>query len=183
MAEVTIDEFNAYLNDYDDSADIAAMKSGMLDAAQDVVESYLGYTLGGSAEETSYTWVNKNSQSVLLPRPAEVITLKINGEIVNFDKHGYFHLIDKDNLYRDYRGAEVEVTARWRLEPTPEIIKLVIKKIAALMYMETNKRIGVTGVTLTDGMSHQYINYNNYNKHLVCLQRYRPPVRSSMRRE
>lgn len=176
--EVLLSEFNAYLNDYNDTAEIQALKTEMIKSAQSLVEKHLGYTLGEAATEETYTWVNKTSFAVMLPKPCEITTIKINGDIVtNYLTHGMWYIKDKDNLYRDYQNAEIEIKGYWNLQPTPDIVKIVILKISSLMYMETNKRIGVSGVQLPDGMGHQYISYTNYNKHLQALNPYRAPWR------
>lgn len=176
--EVLLSEFNAYLNDYNDTAEIQALKTEMIKSAQSLVEKHLGYTLGEAATEETYTWVNKTSFAIMLPKPCEITTIKINGDTVtNYLTHGLWYIKDKDNLYRDYQNAEIAITGYWNLQPTPDIVKIVILKIASLMYMETNKRIGVSGVQLPDGMGHQYISYTNYNKHLQALNPYRAPWR------
>jgi len=176
--EVLLSEFNAYLNDYNDTAEIQALKTEMIKSAQSLVEKHLGYTLGEAATEETYTWVNKTSFAIMLPKPCEITTIKINGDTVtNYLTHGLWYIKDKDNLYRDYQNAEIAITGYWNLQPTPDIVKIVILKIASLMYMETNKRIGVSGVQLPDGMGHQYISYTNYNKHLQALKPYCAPWR------
>lgn len=179
--EVTLAELNAYLNDYNDSEDIQAQKIGMLKSAQSIVEKNLGYTLGEASEEETYTWVNKCSFGIMLPKPVEITTLKINGDtITDYLCHGIWYVKDKDNMYRDYKNAEIAITGYWNLQPTPDIVKLVMLKIASLMFMETQKRIGVSGVQLPDGMGHQYISYTNYDKHLLALTPYRAPWRFSI---
>ena len=176
--EVLLNEFNVYLNDYNDTQDINALKTEMLVSAQSLVERFLGYTLGEAETEETYTWINRVSFGIMLPKPCEISEIKINGDVVtNYLTHGIWYIKDKDNLYRDYKNAEVEITGYWNLQPTPEIVKIVILKIASLMYMETNKRIGISGVQLPDGMGHQYISYTNYSKHLAALNPYRAPYR------
>jgi len=134
--------------------------------------------LGEAETEETYTWINRVSFGIMLPKPCEISEIKINGDVVtNYLTHGIWYIKDKDNLYRDYKNAEVEITGYWNLQPTPEIVKIVILKIASLMYMETNKRIGISGVQLPDGMGHQYISYTNYSKHLAALNPYRAPYR------
>jgi len=178
MMEVLLNEFNVYLNDYNDTQDINALKTEMLVSAQSLVERFLGYTLGEAETEETYTWINRVSFGIMLPKPCEISEIKINGDVVtNYLTHGIWYIKDKDNLYRDYKNAEVEITGYWNLQPTPEIVKIVILKIASLMYMETNKRIGISGVQLPDGMGHQYISYTNYSKHLAALNPYRAPYR------
>lgn len=176
--EVTLAEFNAYINDYNDTAAQQALKIDMLNSAQSLVEDYLGYTLGEAAAEETYTWLNKCSHSVMLPKPCEITTLKINGDsVTSYLEHGRFYVRDKDNYYRDYRNALIEIKGYWNLQPTPDVVKMVILKIASLLAMETNKRIGVTGVQLPDGNGHQYVSYTNYKKHLLALNPYRAPWR------
>lgn len=176
--EVTLAEFNTYLNDYNDSAEVQALKIDMLNSAQVLCEKHLGYTLGEAATEETYTWINKSSFAILLPKPCEITTVKINGDTVtNYLTHGLWYIKDSDNYYRDYRNAEIEIKGYWNLQPTPDIIKIAILKIASLMYLETGKKIGVSGVQLPDGMGHQYISYTNYNKHLLALNPYKAPWR------
>lgn len=180
MAIVTTDEFNVYINDYNDDNDILTLKSNIINAAQSVVENYLGYEIiTGTVDEESITFINKVSHAILVPKYASSITeLKVNNSVVtNVKRFGIFYYRDADNLYFDYKNCEITAKGTFAFTTVPDVIKLSILKIASLMYMETNKRIGISGVQLPDGMGHQYINYNNYDKHLIVLNAYRLPWR------
>lgn len=180
MAIITTDELNTYLNDYNDDYDIIALKQAIINAAQSVIENYLGYEIvTGEVDEETITFINKVEHCILLPKYANYISeLKTNGSVItNIVRFGFFYYKDADNLYINYKNCEITAKGIFAFTTIPDVIKISCLKIASLMYMETNKRIGVSGVQLPDGLGHQYISYNNYDKHLFVLNSYRMPWR------
>ena len=70
-------------------------------------------------------------------------------------------------------GLAVYVEYTGGIATVPAAMKIVCCKIATLLLMETDKKIGVTGTSLPDGNGHQYINYTAYTKHLKPISKYR----------
>ncbi|MEM4260540.1 MAG: hypothetical protein QXG00_04850 [Candidatus Woesearchaeota archaeon] len=171
---IDLEYFNTFTNDYETSEEIDEIKIDCIIAAQKIVKDYVGYEL----EETNIkeTFYNiYNDFIVLRGYITEVSDLKIDD--VNIDINDV--VIEKYYItiknYTNYKNTKIEVDYNigWTSENVDSIFKIVIAEIATLLYLQTHKNIGITGLIGSDGMSRTFINYTNYNKYLSKLEGYR----------
>lgn len=170
MAIITLDYFNEYTGDQNADDDAVALKTDLIDTAQSIIEQWLGYPLAS----TDYIYDERAiyKKYIKLAAPAISVTVVKIGDIETSEytinsrrEYIYFDEIVMDrDVYVEYSGG---------LSVIPAAMKIVCCKIASLLLMETNKQIGVTGVSMSDGMSHQYVSYTNYTKHLKPLSKWR----------
>lgn len=170
---VTVEAFNAYSGNYEDSQDAIELKSTFLESAEEIVSSYLSY----HPEEKFYMdtpLTGSGYSHLLLPtRPiTELLDLSISGESIN--ENEILLLDDRIRFKKSSRvfpkGCKVSVSYRggWSNGAMPRVIKLSIMRIATLMLSETNGNIGLTGKSFADN-SRTFINYSNYKKYLEPL--------------
>lgn len=167
MQFVTIDQFNEYTNNYEDSN----LKSSYIDAAEQVVKDYLGYDpeikeyseyVSGIGDTKLYL----NAQPVLM-----VNELRINDTelpIEDFTCSGQtIYSVDRRTAFpAGYNNIYVSYVAGY--DDVPGIIQLSILRIASLMLQEAGGNIGLTGKAFGDN-SRTFINYSNYEKYLKPL--------------
>lgn len=170
---VTVEAFNAYSGNYEDSEEAIELKTTFLDSAEEIVSSYLSY----HPEEKLYMdvpLVGMGVSHLLLPtRPiTELLELDIDGEEISESE---VLLLDDRIRFKNRgtvfpKGAVVTISYRggWTQERMPKVIKLSIMRIATLMLSETNGNIGLTGKSFADN-SRTFINYSNYKKYLEPL--------------
>lgn len=171
MAIITLDYFNEYTGDQNADAEAIALKTDLIDTAQSIIEQWLGYSLAA----TDYIFDERAIYKKYIKQAAPTITVSVvkiddvetseytikgrNREYIFFDE-----IVQDRKVYVEYSGG---------LSVIPAPMKIVCCKIASLLLMETNKQIGVTGVSMNDGMGHQYVSYTNYTKHLKPLSKWR----------
>lgn len=170
---VTVEAFNAYSGNYEDSVEAVDLKKTFLESAEEIISSYLSY----HPEEMQYfdiPLVGTGEQHLLLPTRniKELLQLSIDGEEINTDE---VLLLDDRIRFKNHgcifpKGRHVLLSYRggWRNEEMPSVIKLSIMRIATLMISETNGNIGLTGKSFADN-SRTFINYSNYKKYLEPL--------------
>lgn len=177
---LTLDEFNLYLNDFNTDND--PMKTMVLKSAQEIVEQYLGYSLE-IYEVTEKKYLVNTDFVSLREHVAAIKEISINEQALasNDIKNVYRNFVvfnaqyfgDLVIVYYSGFKAQVEGALFENNEDCPDSIKLAILQIAALKYMETGKRIGVTGMNTPDGVGTTFVNYTNYNKWLQAIAPYR----------
>ena len=169
---ISIDEFNAFSGNYEASDEVVALKYQILKSAQQVVESYLNYSLDSQTCIDEHVGCN-NNRIYLNARPvAQVHWVRVNGLFINdygFDSKSIYLTDDKVFEYRDRVMIEYETS----INAAPPIIKQTILRIATLMLTEANENIGVTSVSAPDGMGRTFLNYTSYAKYLEPLADYK----------
>jgi len=171
---IDLEYFNNFTNDFETSTDVDEIKTDCILSAQKIASNYLGYEI----EETNIKEVFYNIYNdfiVLRGYVTKVNTLKIDGttidsDDVTIDKY-YITISD----YTNYKNVKVEVdyTIGWTDTTVDNIFKVVIAEIATLLYIQTHKNIGITGLVGSDGMSRTFVNYTNFDKYLRKLEGYR----------
>lgn len=167
MQFVTIDQFNEYTNNYEDST----LKSSYIESAEQVVKDYLGFD-PEVKEYREYFSGMGDTKLYLNAHPIQLINeITINGmayPVENFEAVGQFiRSIDRrvvfpsgdNNIYVSYVGG---------FDDIPGIITISVLRIASLILQEAGGNIGLTGKAFGDN-SRTYINYSNYEKYLRPL--------------
>ena len=167
---VSVDQFNVYSGNYEDTAEVISMKENMLKSAQEVVENHLGYKVE-SETRTDYVQGIGNNNLYLFAQPiTEVTSVSINGTEIpstDFDVLGN-HLRLKQGVWPNNTEITVTYTAGWSSDNVPDTVQLTILNIASLMLQESDGNIGITGKSMAED-SRTYINYTNYDKWLKKL--------------
>lgn len=170
---VDITTFDAYTGNHEDSAEAIALKNGYIEAAQEIVSDYLGFspeasssshveTISGIGIDNIYTRV----------RPITAVSgLSVSGSEV--PSSGYSIIDDHIQLVDGVfpvgvNNVKVTYTGGWSADQMPSIIKMAVLQIASLMLQEQNGNIGITGKSFGDN-SRSFINYTNYDKWLSKL--------------
>lgn len=170
MAIVTETMFNNYILNFD--TDTSGLKALYRGAAQQVVESYIGYPI----EKTLYDYTIYGFNGNVIPCKA----WPIDGTSVDIkiDTTALTVLYtDKNYIYLDESYTDQDIIVKYNAgyETTyPDDLTLAVLRIATMMYMESEKRIGLSGTASVDGIgATTYINYTSYQKYLSPISKYR----------
>lgn len=167
---VSLEQFNTYTGNYEDTAEVISMKENMLRSAQEVVENHLGYKVE-SETRTDYVQGIGNNHLYLFAQPiTEVDSVSYNGVTLlstAYDICGKYLRL-KEGVWPNGTEIQVTYTAGWTTENVPDTVILTILNIASLMLQESDGNIGITGKSMAED-SRTYINYTNYNKWLEKL--------------
>ena len=170
----TIDLFNAYSGNYEDSEAAVLLKTEFLKASEGIVTDYLGF----SPEENEYRDVFLDgTDKGLLYLPARNITKLISLAFDGEEKDTADIILADDRI--EYRTGDVfrrlgkryisvSFTAGWDEDTMPSTIRLAVLRIATLMLQETGGNIGLTGKSFADN-SRTFVSYSNYRKYLEPL--------------
>ena len=171
---VSVDLFNSYTGNYEDSESSIILKEAFLSSAEEVIKGYLGFD--PIEQEYIDVLVSGNNKKMLyLPsRPiTSLYSMLINDtafdtSLFNF-KDDYIYFSDyKMPFKKGIDNILISFKAGWDPSSMPSVIKLSILRIATLMLSETNGNIGLTGKSFSDN-SRTFINYSNYKKYLQPL--------------
>ena len=167
MEIVTIEQFNEYSGNYEEDT----LKSVMLDAAQSIVETYIGYQL----EEKTYIETITGSVIRASAKPiTDVASVEIDEK--EADVSGAVvdeNIITVPEATTKRSTIKVEYTAGYaEANGVPAAIKMCILKIATLLLVEKGQNIAVTGITAPDGIGRTFVSYTHYQKHLQILNKY-----------
>lgn len=174
MGIVALSTFKKYAKKLEDDSAGEALYQIYLDAAEAVVEKYLGYspvlkdydeTLYGAGRDTIQLRAKPVTELTAVTvdgTPRDVADFRLDGEL----------LIDKTGAIFP-RGAAVRVEYKAGWATVPADIQLCILQIASLKGMEAGENIGVTATSFDGGNSRTFINYTDFRKWLKELSSYR----------
>ena len=166
---VTVEEFNNYSLNMEDSPEVVKLKMDLLTAATEIVESYLGYPLESDQYHEHYIGTGSN-RLFLDNRPVDYVDwLSIDGNMVDFKD--YHCTPDSVCLYNSAfpHNSRVEVDYSTSFQKVPAIVKTTVLRIATLLLSECGENIAVTSKSFADG-SRSFANYTNYDKFLSPLK-------------
>lgn len=171
---VSVDMFNAYSGNFEDSEASVILKETFLKSAEEIVTGYLGYdpTLH---EHADVVLCGAGTRTLYLPshQVTGLHSLTVNGTAMDTTRY----VLCDDHIHcRDHHcvfpfGVDnilIGYSAGWTDEGMPGVIRLSILRIATLMLSETGGNIGLTGKSFSDN-SRTFINYSNYRKYLQPL--------------
>lgn len=162
---VSLSLFSSYLKI--DDPDSAELFNLYLNSAQEIIEKYLGYSL----EEKTYTRGKIGGATYIEAEAVNVSQLKINGEEAEILKQSA-NIILIFNIAPD-QIKTIEYKAGFNPDNIPDIIKLTMMRIAALMVSEEGGDIAITGKNFgTDG-GRTFIATRDYSKILKEIEGYR----------
>lgn len=170
----SIDMFDTYSGNFEDSDGAKALKQTFLASAGDIVQGYLGFDPVLQVH-TDVCVSGTGTRRLYLPHRnvTEITELTIGTTAIDClpilacDDHIRFadgftvFPSGKDNIRLTY-------TAGWADDLMPSVITLSVLRIATLMLSETGGNIGLTGKSFADN-SRTFVNYSNYRRYLQPL--------------
>ena len=138
-------------------------------AAQNIVENYLGYEIESKEYTKHFALHTSNIIKCGVKNITSVAEITIDGTpvedyYINDDKIILRQPVISDNII-------VKFTAGFGTD-LPQIIKLTVLRISALLQTESNNNIGISGKSFIDG-SRTFINYTNFDKYLIACAKYK----------
>ena len=138
-------------------------------AAQNIVESYLGYEIESKEYIKHFALHTSNIIKAGVKNITAVSEITIDGTLVE----DYYIDDDKIILKQPVISDNIIVTFTAGFgEDLPQIIKLTVLRIAALLQTESNNNIGISGKSFIDG-SRTFTNFTNFSKYLDVCSKYK----------
>lgn len=138
-------------------------------AAQNIVENYLGYEIESKEYVKHFELHSSNIIKVGVKNITAVKEITVDGTPVV----DYYIDDDKIILKQPVISDNIIVTFTAGFsEDLPQIIKLTVLRIAALLQTESNNNIGISGKSFIDG-SRTFINFTNFDRYLIACSKYK----------
>lgn len=166
---VSLDEFNQYTNNYSDTHDDIQMKVHMLESAQNIVETYIGYPLSPAHHVERHIGTGQYVIYLDSMPITAVWAVVVDGREVDNFEHGMSSITLPFRLCQN-SYIEIEYDTGW--DRVPDLIKMTILRIAALLLTESNGNIGLTSKSFSDN-TRNFLNFTNFQKYLDPLSLYR----------
>lgn len=138
-------------------------------AAQNIVENYLGYEVESKEYTKHFSLHSSNVIKCGVKNITAVKEITIDGTPVE----NYY--IDDDKIILNQPVISDNIIATFTAgfsTDLPQIIKLTVLRIAALLQTESNNNIGISGKSFMDG-SRTFTNFTNYDKYLIQCSKYK----------
>jgi hypothetical protein len=176
-----VEELQKYSNVYGDND----LQQSYINSAENIVNNYLNYspTLHG------YTYFCSGNGTHELQLRAKPINTLIGVEIdeVIISPTDFYFINDSEFIYYDKIfpldvKIKVEYTAGYGITIDddvgsalflPEIIKLTVLRIAALLQSESDSNIGVTSKSFADSGTRTFVNTVDYSRYLIQISNYK----------
>ena len=142
-----------------------------------MVSEYLGYNPKQNIYDETFSGIGDYKQ-YLNARPIKVVSeLFVNAMPIPLEfiapHDDYIYEVFRHRIFLEgINNIRCSYVAGYSPAEMPEIIKLTILRIAALMLQEQGGNIGLTGKSMGEN-SRTFINYSNYAKYLEPLEGYR----------
>ena len=138
-------------------------------ASQNIVESYLGYEIESKEYIKHFALHSSNVIKCGIKNITAVKEITIDGILVE----NYYIDDDKIILNQPVISDNIIVTFTAGFsEDLPQIIKLTVLRIAALLQTESNNNIGISGKSFMDG-SRTFTNFTNFDRYLIACSKYK----------
>lgn len=163
---VTKEELIEYTGVELESAELSLIFIG---AAQNIVENYVGYEIESKEYTKHFELHSSNIIKVGVKNITNVTEITVDGTLVE----DYYIDDDKIILKQPVISDNIIVTftAGFSID-LPQIIKLTVLRIAALLQTESNNNIGISGKSFMDG-SRTFTNFTNFDKYLIACSKYK----------
>jgi hypothetical protein len=144
-----------------------------LDAAENVLEAYLGYYPLERACHGIFDGQG-NSFIQLRSKPVVLHSISINGAAMPLSEF----FVNNEFVYYRYFPAGVanvaiEYTGGFPEEAMPDLLKITVLRLAALLETESGGNIGVTSKSFADSGTRTFVNNTDYNRYLLPVSSYR----------
>ena len=138
-------------------------------SAQNIVENYLGYEIESKEYTKHFALHTSNIIKCDVKNITAVSKITIDGTPVEDYYIDDNKIILKQPVISD--NIIVTFTAGFS-EDLPQIIKLTVLRIAALLQTESNNNIGISGKSFIDG-SRTFTNFTNFDRYLIACSKYK----------
>ena len=164
---ITKEELQGYTGvEFETGNNIAELFIG---AAQNIIESYLGYEVESKEYTKHFALHSSNVIKCGVKNITAVKEITVDGTPVE----NYY--IDDDKIILNQPVISDNIIATFTAGFTtdlPQIIKLTVLRIAALLQTESNNNIGISGKSFMDG-SRTFTNFTDYSKYLIQCSKYK----------
>ena len=138
-------------------------------AAQNIVENYLGYEVESKEYTKHFALHSSNVIKCGVKNITAVSEITIDGALVE----DYYIDDDKIILKQPVISDNIIITFTAGFSTDlPQIIKLTVLRIAALLQTESNNNIGISGKSFMDG-SRTFTNFTNFDRYLIACSKYK----------
>lgn len=138
-------------------------------AAQNIVENYLGYEIESKEYTKHFALHTSNVIKCGVKNITAVSTITVDGTLVE----NYYIDDDKIILKQPVISDNIIITFTAGFSTDlPQIIKLTVLRIAALLQTESNNNIGISGKSFMDG-SRTFTNFTNFDRYLIACSKYK----------
>lgn len=138
-------------------------------ASQNIVENYLGYEVESKEYTKHFALHSSNVIKVGVKNITAVSTITVDGTPVE----NYYIDDDKIILKQPVISDNIIITFTAGFSTDlPQIIKLTVLRIAALLQTESNNNIGISGKSFMDG-SRTFTNFTNFDRYLIACSKYK----------
>lgn len=164
---VTTDELQGFTGvQFESGNNIADLFIG---AAQNIVENYLGYEIESKEYTKHFALHTSNIIKCGVKNITAVSKITIDGTPVE----DYYIDDDKIILKQPVISDNIIITFTAGFSTDlPQIIKLTVLRIAALLQTESNNNIGISGKSFMDG-SRTFTNFTNFERYLIACSKYK----------
>lgn len=164
---VTKEELQGYTGvEFEAGNNIAELFIG---AAQNIVENYLAYEIESKEYTKHFELHSSNVIKCGVKNITNVTEITIDGTLVENYYIDDDKIILKNPVISD--NIIVKFTAGFSTD-LPQIIKLTVLRIAALLQTESNNNIGISGKSFMDG-SRTFTNFTNFDRYLIACSKYK----------
>ena len=164
---VTKEELQGYTGvEFESGNNVAELFIG---SAQNIVENYLGYEIESKEYTKHFSLHSSNIIKCGVKNITNVAEISVDGTLVE----NYY--IDDDKIILKQPVISDNIIVKFTAgfgEDLPQIIKLTVLRIAALLQTESNNNIGISGKSFMDG-SRTFINYTNFDRYLIVCSKYK----------
>jgi hypothetical protein len=170
MGIVTLEEYRKYTGFYEDGEGQAIY----VDSAENILEKYLGY----NPAEREYTHVFDGNGTPFLQlkaRPVGLTAVKIGGgdippgEFMTANEFIYY----KNGVFPEGKyNIEVGYRGGYPAASVPDLLRITVLRLAALLNTEAQGNIGVTSKSFGDSGSRTFLNNTDYNRYLFPVSSY-----------
>ena len=138
-------------------------------ASQNIVENYLGYEIESNEYVKHFALHSSNVIKCGVKNITAVKEITVDGAPVE----NYYIDDDKIILNQPVISDNIIITFTAGFgEDLPQIIKLTVLRIAALLQTESNNNIGISGKSFMDG-SRTFTNFTNFDRYLITCSKYK----------
>ena len=164
---VTKEELQGFTGvQFEDGNNIAELFIG---AAQNIVENYLGYEIESKEYIKHFELHSSNVIKCGVKNITNVTEITVDGTLVE----NYYIDDDKIILKNPVISDNIIITFTAGFSTDlPQIIKLTVLRIAALLQVESNNNIGISGKSFMDG-SRTFTNFTNFDRYLIACSKYK----------
>jgi hypothetical protein len=171
MGIVTLDEYQKYTSFFEEDG----RQMLYIDSAENILEKYLGYPPG--EKKYLHLFDGNGAQTLQLKaRPVNLISVKINGggapvdEFIASNEFIYY----KNGVFPEGKyNIEIKYRGGYPAGSVPELLRITVLRLAALLNTEAQGNIGVTSKSFGDSGSRTFLNNTDYSRYLLPVSAYR----------